>query len=216
MTYRPIRELKGFDKTEIEKGDTKEIEIDIPIDSLKYFEINQERFILEDGRYDIEVGSSSTQIELKTAISLQGEKVLNPLTNDKYKKVDLNEISLDDFKKIYNSELPTPLNLDDHLEEKMIKEFSSSFGKFVRVVANSVGRHRIRKAKFIRDTKKKREEVKNAYFIYRSIDNTPLFLGCNNSNGMISYTLASGLALMCNGHFFKGLKQVSKKEKKIK
>ncbi len=216
VTYRPIRELKGFDKTKIEKGDTKEIEIDVPIDLLKYYEINQGRFILEDGRYDIEVGSSSTQIELKTAISLQGEKVLNPLTDDKYKKVDLDEISLDDFKKIYNSELPAPLNLDDHLEEKMIKEFSSSFGKFVRVVANSVGRHRIRKAKFIRDPKKKREEFKNAYFIYRSIDNTPLFLGCNNSNGMISYTLANGLALMCNGHFFKGLKQVSKKEKKIK
>lgn len=215
-TFRPVRELKGFDKTEIEVGDTKEIEVEIPISLLEYYEINQQRFILENGRYDIEIGSSSTQIELKTSISLKGEKVLNPLCNEKYKKVDLDNISLGDFNFIYNSEFPTPINLNEHLEEKMIKEFSSHFGKFVRRIANLVGKHRIRKAKFIRDPKKRREEVKNAYFVYKSIDNTPLFLGCNNSNGMLTHTQANGLALMCNGHFFKGLKQVSKKEKKIK
>ena len=215
LTYRPVRELKGFEKIELDVNEQKEVEINIPIEELKYYETNLARFVLEDGRYEIEVGSSSTQIELNTAISLKGEKITNPLVLEKYKKVDLDSITLDDFKLLYNSEFPIPVDLEKNLDEKMIKEYSSHFGKLVRRIANRVGKHKIRKANHIRDKKKRREEVKNAYFIYRSIDNTPMYLGCNNSSGVITKTLANGLSLMCNGHFFKGLKIILKREKKI-
>lgn len=211
-TYRPIRELKGFDKTELEPGETKEVMVHIPLEWLSYYEPNLKRFVLEDGRYEIEIGSSSTQIELRTALSIKGEKVTSPLSNPKYQKVNLDDVTLEDFKEIYSGPFPKPVDLETHPEEKMISEFDGTFGKLVRSVLIHNGKRRLRKAMRVKDTTTRKEKMKNAYFYLKSIDNSPLRFVANNSNGKISIQKAKALALMCNGHFWSGLKSYLKKE----
>jgi beta-glucosidase len=55
---RPVRELKGFRRIRLEPGETKIVEFSLASDDLAFFD-NQERRILEPGKFGIYVGGSS-------------------------------------------------------------------------------------------------------------------------------------------------------------
>ncbi|MEM4561605.1 MAG: beta-glucosidase, partial [Desulfurococcaceae archaeon] len=66
---RPYQELKGFAKTRtLQPGEAEYVEIRIPVEYLAVF--NGEKWIVEDGEYEIRVGASSRDIRLKTTITL--------------------------------------------------------------------------------------------------------------------------------------------------
>jgi beta-glucosidase len=55
---RPIKELKGFKKIFLKKGDTKTVSLSISSEDLKFYN-NQIEYINEPGDYELYVGSSS-------------------------------------------------------------------------------------------------------------------------------------------------------------
>jgi beta-glucosidase len=55
---RPVRELRGFRRVRLEPGETKVIEFSLGADDLAYWD-NEERRILEPGKFEIYVGGSS-------------------------------------------------------------------------------------------------------------------------------------------------------------
>jgi len=56
---RPIKELKGFKKIELEKGEVKKVEFTINAQTLEFYTINK-RFEVEEGSFNVWVGGSST------------------------------------------------------------------------------------------------------------------------------------------------------------
>ena len=69
---RPVKELKYFEKVFLRKDETKKVCIDLPLESLSYYNIMLHDWVVEDGNYDILVGASSRDIRLKTTIHIQG------------------------------------------------------------------------------------------------------------------------------------------------
>ena len=62
---RPIKELRGFEKTSnIEVGESINLNFNIPISELSYWSVENSSWEIEKGVYDILVGSSSRDIEL--------------------------------------------------------------------------------------------------------------------------------------------------------
>ncbi|MDE6147651.1 MAG: glycoside hydrolase family 3 C-terminal domain-containing protein [Bacteroidales bacterium] len=59
---RPVRELKGFRKVELEPGETKTVTFTVTPDMLKFYDTASGGWILEPGRFTVYVGSSSTDI----------------------------------------------------------------------------------------------------------------------------------------------------------
>jgi len=215
-TYRPLRELKGFDKTFLQPNEEKTIQIEVPIEILKYYETNLHKFVLEDGRYDIQIGSSSIDIKLTTSLTLQGEKIVNPLIVTSYKNVDLDSLSDEEFKIIYqNKEYPEVVNLLEHPEEVVIDDYHGFWGTLVKNIIYSISRKPIKKAKRIKDRTKRNNTIKDAYFFYRSIANSCVRFLYMSGSSTISKNTALGLGYLCNGHFFHGLKLIMTKEKQI-
>lgn len=60
----PAKELKGFRRTHIRKGETTEVKIDVKKEQLRYWDEQKERFITPAGVYKFMVGSSSADIRL--------------------------------------------------------------------------------------------------------------------------------------------------------
>ncbi|MDE7443642.1 MAG: glycoside hydrolase family 3 C-terminal domain-containing protein [Muribaculaceae bacterium] len=58
----PIRQLKGFDKIEIKPGDTETVTIKVPVKELYLTDEMGNRY-LEPGKFEIQVGKSSTDIQ---------------------------------------------------------------------------------------------------------------------------------------------------------
>lgn len=67
---RPIKELKGFEKVEIEAGSSKEVKVTIPKTSLGYYDVNVKGFVTNKGEYTIYACASSDDVRLKTVVTL--------------------------------------------------------------------------------------------------------------------------------------------------
>jgi len=68
---RPVRELKAFAKTpNLRAGESVEISIAIPVESLSYWDEAASKWVVEPGTYAIESGASSRDIKKKRELSL--------------------------------------------------------------------------------------------------------------------------------------------------
>jgi beta-glucosidase len=67
---RPEKELKGFQKVALAAGEQKTVTIQLNEDAFKYFNDNENAWVLEPGTFDILVGSSSRAIKLTGKIKL--------------------------------------------------------------------------------------------------------------------------------------------------
>ena len=56
---KPVKELKGFKKVSLEAGETKIINMKIDADSFASFDMDYDKWIVEEGYYDIIIASSS-------------------------------------------------------------------------------------------------------------------------------------------------------------
>lgn len=67
---RPIKELKGFEKIFIKKGETETVSFKLTRRDLSYYNVNLKEWYADAGKYDIMIGASSADIRLTTEIEL--------------------------------------------------------------------------------------------------------------------------------------------------
>jgi beta-glucosidase len=64
---RPMKELKGFQKIALQPGETKTVAFDIAPDLLAFYDAGK-KFVVEPGEFQIMVGNSSRDADLKTTV----------------------------------------------------------------------------------------------------------------------------------------------------
>jgi len=64
---RPVKELKGFKKVNLEPGETKTVEFQLSTDDLKYYNRDME-YVVEPGEFEIMIGASSEDIKLRGVV----------------------------------------------------------------------------------------------------------------------------------------------------
>jgi beta-glucosidase len=67
---RPAKELKGFSKVWLKPGESKKVSITLDTRSFTYYDVDSKQWRAEPGTFDVLVGRSSDQIELKDKITL--------------------------------------------------------------------------------------------------------------------------------------------------
>jgi len=68
---RALKELKGFEKVVVPKGTSKKISIDIPINTLAFYDESRAEWNLERGTYVLFVGNASDNISKETKIFVE-------------------------------------------------------------------------------------------------------------------------------------------------
>lgn len=68
--WRPVHELKGFQKVALKAGEEKQVEIKLGKEAFSYFHIENKKFIIEEGAFTIEAGASSRDIRQTKTITL--------------------------------------------------------------------------------------------------------------------------------------------------
>ncbi len=71
MVLRPEKELKGFCKVNIKAGETKTVKIKLDYRSFAYYSIPLKKWYVENGDFEILVGSSSRNVLLKDKIKIE-------------------------------------------------------------------------------------------------------------------------------------------------
>ena len=70
----PVKELKGFAKVWLKKGETKKVQIAIPVSELALYNKEMQR-VVEPGEFELQIGSSSVDIRLKKKITVQKDQM---------------------------------------------------------------------------------------------------------------------------------------------
>lgn len=68
---RPVKELKGYEKVFLKKGETQHIEIFLGEEAFRFYDYMQHKFVVEPGEFNILIGSSSQDIRLTTRIDVK-------------------------------------------------------------------------------------------------------------------------------------------------
>jgi beta-glucosidase len=71
---RPLKELKGFSRVTLKPGETQTVNIPLNTRSFAYYDVQGKRWRAEKGTYDVQLGSSSAQIELKAKVTLATDR----------------------------------------------------------------------------------------------------------------------------------------------
>ena len=94
--FKPIRELRGFNKANLEPGEEKEVSVIINNDDLRYYNISTKSWALESGNYIIQVASNVNDIKLSQTLNIVGEDIINPYSENVFKvynSLDFDSIS---------------------------------------------------------------------------------------------------------------------------
>ncbi len=198
--YRPFKELKGFHKIFLKAGEEKEITIPLDDKAFRYFNTANNQWEIEQGEYEILIGSSSEEIHLRETILINGCKAKLWYKKDRMKSYyngQIHTISNMEFEELLGRKLASGrwnedglLDVNDALCQMYYAK--SGLAKLVFKVLHSL---------------KVRSEEKgvpnlNVLFIY----NMPFRGIAKMTNGVITMEMANEMVRMVNGQFWSGLK----------
>ena len=67
---RPQKELKGYEKIFIKKGETVRVSLTLDDDAFSFYDVLKKSFVVEPGEFIISVGPSSDNLPLKSTINI--------------------------------------------------------------------------------------------------------------------------------------------------
>ena len=68
---RPVKELKGFAKVQLNPGETKHVQVSLDRRAFSYYDVKAHKWAMAPGDFDIFVAHSSAEIELTGKVTLQ-------------------------------------------------------------------------------------------------------------------------------------------------
>ena len=208
--YTPIRELKGFNKVTLLPHETKEVKVILNVDDLKSWAIKEDRFVLEDGEYTIEIGKNSRDIVLSTKLHLDGEKIGEQYTKNvqkAYENLNFDVIDNDLFTEMSSIKVPKLPNSKPFTIETRMSEINSTFfGKILYNAVLGVAKKDLKKAKKMPEGVERENKIKGALFLKRILDTNSLRTMSMSAGTTFPYNFACGFRDLSNGHIFKGIK----------
>lgn len=196
--FRPAKELKGFQRVHLEKGETKRVTIPFDGYTFRYFNVRTNRFEVEGGEYELLIGASCRDIRLTAKHTEQGTNAPNPyaqLAVQSYRTARVTDVSDAEFTALLGHAIPPhlwdktqPLTLND-----TVTQLSYAKNPLARLI------YRILTRMKNKATAAGKPDL-NLLFIY----NIPFRGMAKMMNGMVSMAMAEDMLLMVNGHFFRG------------
>ncbi|MDB5555227.1 MAG: glycosyl hydrolase [Rhizobium sp.] len=122
---RPVRELKGFAKIDLQPGETRRIEIRIEARDLRYYDPDYRQWLLDAGKLTIEVGASSRDIRLETTLDVHAPALPSSILNVESQPATVMEQGF--ARERFGAFLREQLDLDETETLKMLEYCSGSF-----------------------------------------------------------------------------------------
>lgn len=200
VVFRPEKELKGFAKVFLKKGESREVSIPFDDKTFRYWNVKTNRWEIEMGTYEIMAGASVSDIRLTGTLAIEGttnEYPYNPALLPYYYTGLAQNISDREFETLLGHPIPSgkwsgELGLND-----AICQMYYARSGLARLIYNR-----------LTAMKKKSEDAGkpdlNILFIY----NMPFRALAKMTGGMVSMEMAAGVVDVVNGHFFKGMGKV--------
>lgn len=200
--FRPVRELKGFNKVYLQPGENITVEIPFDDKTFRYYNVKTNQWEEEGGRYKVQIGKSVDAIQLEAYVEKTGSGAPVPYhigEMEAYYRADIKQVAGDVFAILLGHEIPesdwnknAELRMNDALCQMCYAK--SKIARGILRIITSLKDRSIRKGK----------PNLNLLFIY----DIPFRGIAKMMGGAVTMQMAEGILHMVNGHFGRGLKQL--------
>lgn len=195
--YKPKKELRTFDKVFLKVGEKKTLSYQIPLSELRFYDIYNDSFTLEDGIYQVYISKDVSNHVLSEEIYIKGEIKEHP--NTSYLS---NEYDTSSFQDIYHLVLPQrrpvlkrPYSLNSTLEDLENTLMGKILSKTILKIAS----------KELKDMPDNLENLTK-----RMLKTTPLRLLANYGGEALTFNMALGIVDIANLKLIKGIRKLRK------
>jgi beta-glucosidase len=209
--HKPLRELKGFSKVYLNPGEARTVSVIINKEELKFWDVNENRFVLEDGAYTVQAGKNSGEIVLEAKVDIKGE-IVEKCAQKVYETLAFNDFGDKDYEELWNVSIPPLPPVKPITLESRLSDLRATFmGRILLNAVLSVPRKQIKKAKKMPEGIERDNEIKGAQAIEKMLTTSSIITLSMASSGGFPYSTALGFRELANGHLIKGIKCFTKK-----
>ena len=208
--YKPLRELRAFQKVRLAAGEEKEVRLTVNKDALRYFDVQKRAWTMEGGEYRFELCSDAETVVLEQAVILEGEHNA-PYPEDVlkvYQGANLEGLTDEVFEKMSGQHIPLlPAQKPITLESRFSNLEKAGFlGEILHSAVLSVATKQMKEAKKLPEGKERDNKIKGAFFLRRILESNSLISMSMSAGKTMPYNFARGFMELANGHIFKGIK----------
>ena len=214
---RPLKELKGFAKVELEPGESKKVHIAFDDKSFRYFNVKTDKWEIEGGEYDIYIGASSADILLEGKLKVEGTTNDIPYSKTElpnYAVGNLRNIPDEEFAKLLGHDIPNGA-LPFYKKNRMVIDYNTTFQE-LRYSKRWVGRLLGKAIPWFTRVLYKCGNRVLANTLVMGVVHQPMRGMSRFSQGGLRMSQLDGLIAVFNGHFFSGLHHFFKEGRKYK
>ena len=208
--YKPLRELKSFQKVRLAAGEEKEVSLTVNKDELRYFDVQKRTWVLEGGEYRFELCSDADTVVLEQTVTLDGERNAPYPENvlKVYQSANLEGLTDEVFEKMSGQHIPplpprTPITLESRFSNL---EKAGFMGKILHSAVLSVATKQMKEAKKLPEGKERDNKIKGAMFMKRILESNSVITMSMSAGTNCPYNFAQGFVELANGHLFKGIR----------
>lgn len=194
-TYRPENELKGFEKTFLRAGETKEVFIPFDEYTFRRFDVKKNKFVVDGGNWIIGIAANSRDIRLSAEYEISGEKIELDGTAEKakpYIEADIRGIKEDNFRALLGRDIPEDrVKIDRSITLGELGHGRAPIGWLIAAVLS----------RLLKSSEKKGSPDLNLLFQY----NMPLRALAKMTEGAVSMGMVDALVMEFKGFWFIGI-----------
>ncbi len=126
--FKPKKELKAFEKVELEPGQEKTVKIILQKEAFQYYNVEAKKWSIEAGEYNILVGKSSEEIVLKEKIIIKSnDKNICKEYPKVYKKGEIQKVTDNEFEQLLGTKIPKRyIDLQDITEDNTLEQIKGT------------------------------------------------------------------------------------------
>lgn len=208
--FKPQKELRGFTKVYLKADGSKEIKITVKRDDLRYWNIKENRPVLESGEYVFELCSDCQTVRLSKTLLLKGEDLPSPYPDQVaavYGRANLSAVSDKLFEQMSGQIIPSlPPKKPIRMESRFIDMRQTFMGRILYNAVLSVAGKDMKKAKKLPEGIERDNKIKGAIFLKRILESNSIITMSMSAGASCPYNFAQGFIHLANGHIIKGVK----------
>ena len=206
--FAPLRELRGFTKVYLKAGEKCRAEIAVGKEELKYFNISENKYVLEGGEYRFEICSDCETVKLSATVEVTSEDAGLPYSEETleiYRGATVEKITDKAFENMSGVKIPVlPPKKPIRLESRFSDMKSTFMGTILYNSVLSVAKIDMMKAKKMPEGVERDNKIKGALFLERILDSNSIITMSMSAGKSCPYNFAEGFMNLSNGKLIKG------------
>lgn len=207
--FKPEKELRGFQKVYLNPGETKTVSVSMPLEELKYYNIKEQRWVMEGGSYEFQLCSDCQTVRLSQTLELEGDGIPSPYTPEvqaAYQRAGIAGISDESFEAMSGLKIPTlPPKFPVTLESRFTDLRQTFLGRILFSAVLSVATGQMKKALKLPEGVERDNKIKGAQFLKRILESNSIRSMSMSSGRSLPYNFAQGFMELTNGHILRGV-----------